>query len=482
MAENKIAAASEAPPDEKMHITPLMRKIWGIGVFGEGFNMQPQQLYGMFFATDVIGVTPAVLAATNAVSSIARLFLAPIGGALVDGTKPMRWGKLRSWLLIGSIISFAFAWFPWVQKGTPTTHQWINLFVGLLTGAFYNAQVIATFSLVPSMCFYDEERHTLASNQMTGNKLGVLLAGFLVPLVMTSFMIPAFGDRASYVMIGVVCNAVMFVTYMVHFKLSKGFEGNGMIIEKAAKEKLSLKDAVAAIRAVPSLLAMIFADITSTVGAFLLPPFVVYLYKLVINDGNSFGMMPIHNLCIGIAGVIGSFTARYWLRKVKNKKNICLILYPCIALSIFCARFFTDNVFMFIFCVALAMFFQGTTNPVENTFYYDMAIVAQAKMGKDPTPTLIAIQQFGPGIAGIISSNVLSLTLLAMSYDPDAATTAAVKAGFINGYSLVPGIVCVAGWIALFFFYKITPKKVAEARAIVRARGEALVKEKALGN
>ena len=476
MAETTKTAAAEAPKTEKKHITPLMRKIWGIGVFGEGFNMQPGQLYGSYFSTNIIGTPPTVIAAIAGVRTITSLFMSPLGGLLVDNTKPMRWGKLRSWLLVGSIISFAMSWFAWVQIGTPTQNAWLKYFVGLFTTVFYNAQVIATFSLVPSMCAYDEERATLSSNQMTGNKLGVLLAGFLVPIFMTNLLEPNFG-RASYIIIGVVCNGVMFASYMVHFKLSEGYEGNGMVIEKAAKERLNLKDTAAAIRAVPSLIPMVLADITSTVGAFLLPPFVMYLYRFVINDGNSFGMMPVHNLCIGIAGTIGSWTARIWMKKIKDKKYICMVLYPFIAIFIFCARFFVDNVNMFIFFVSMAMLFQGTTNPVEATFYYDMAVVAQSKMGKDPTPTFIAIQQFGPTISGLISSNTLAWVLVTMSYDPNAPVTQAVKDGFINGYSLVPGIICVIGWIALTFFYRITPKKVAEARAIVAARGEALVSE-----
>jgi len=476
MAETTKTAVQEAPKTEKKHITPLMRKIWGIGVFGEGFNMQPNQLYGTFFATNVIGVPSTVIAAVAGVRTITQLFMSPLGGLLVDNTKPMRWGKLRSWLLVGSIISFAMSWFPWVAKGTPTQFYWINYAVALFTTVFYNAQVIATFSLVPSMCAYDEERNTLSSNQMTGNKLGVLIAGFLVPIVMTNFLQPNFGN-AAYPMIAMVCNAVMFGSYMVHFKLAKGYEGNGMVIEKAAKEKLNLKDTAAAIRAVPSLIPMILADITSTVGAFLLPPFVMYLYTYVINDGNSMAMMPIHNLCIGIAGTIGSWTARIWMKKVKDKKHICMVLYPFIAIFIFCARFFTGNVYMFIFFVAMAMLFQGTTNPVEATFYYDMAVVAQSKMGKDPTPTFIAIQQFGPTISGIISSNALAWVLVSMNFSKDAPVTQAIKDGFVNGYSLVPGVICIIGWIAITFFYKITPKKVAEARAIVAARGQELVKE-----
>jgi GPH family glycoside/pentoside/hexuronide:cation symporter len=329
------------------------------------------------------------------------------------------------------------------------------------------------------MCAFDEERSTLSSNQMTGNKLGVLVAGFLVPIVMTNLLEPYLGERVAYPLIAMICNAVMFTTYMVHFKLSDGYEGNGQV-GKIEKKGLTLKEAGAAIAAVPSLLPMIIADISSTVGAFLLPPFVIYLYRFVINNGQSFGMFAVHNLCIGIAGTIGSWTARIWLKKVRYKRNICLCLYPLVAIFIFSARFFIDNVFMFIFCVAMAMLFQGTTNPVEATFYYDMAVVAQAKTGRDPTPTFIAIQQFGPGIAGIISSNVLAWVLVMMNYTPGIEISAAVKSGFINGYSLAPAIICVIGWLAMCFFYKVTPERVAEARAKIEAQGHAVVSAEAL--
>ena len=445
-----------------------MRKIWGIGVFGEGFNMQPGALYRNYFSTTVIGVPPTVMAAIAGVSAFTTFLAAPIGSRLVDGIKPMRWGKLRSWLLVGSIISLAFSWFPWIQWGTPTQYAWITWSVGLITAWCYNAQVIATFSLVPSMCYYDEERVTLSSNQMTGNKLGVLIAGFIIPLIMNNWLEPAFG-RTSYLMIAVFGNSVMFACYMVHFKLSEGYEGNGQIGE-TGRRNLTLKEAGAAIAAVPQVIPMLFADITSTTGAFLLPPFVVYLYRFVVNDGASFGMMAVHNLFIGICGTIGSWTGRIWLKKFHNKKNICLIIYPLYAGFVFCARFFLNNVPMFIFFVGMGMLFQGTTNPVENMFYFDMATIAQEKTGVESNSIFIALRQFGPGISGLISTNTLAWTLVLMDYAPGMAITEQVKNGFINGYSLAPAIISCMGWLILFFFYKITPEQVAEAKAKIEER------------
>ena len=60
--------------------------------------------------------------------------------------------------------------------------------------------------------------------------------------------------------------------------------------------------------------------------------------------------------------------------------DVCLILYPILGAFIFAARFFVDQVYMFIFMVAMAMLFQGCTNPVENTFYYDLALVSYVRV------------------------------------------------------------------------------------------------------
>ncbi|MDR1205629.1 MAG: MFS transporter [Peptococcaceae bacterium] len=452
---------------EKKHITKAMRRIWGIGIFGEGVNMTPAQMYGTYFLTDIALVPSALLATTTMITSVLMFVLTPLGGWLIDGTKPMRWGKLRSWLLVGSVISFIFSPVPFIYWGSPAATAITICVLGLISSTFYTTQVTATFSLVPSMCAYDDEASHLASNQMTGNKIGTMFAGFIVPLVMTPLLLST--GNMAYIIIAMACNAVMFITYMVHFKLADGFEGNGKV-GKVAEERLSFKDMAIACAAVPEIIPLIIADITSTLGAFLLPGLVVYMYRYVIMDGTQMGMMAVHNLAIGFAGMIGSYTARWWMKKIPDRRKVIYILYPFIAIFMFSCRFFTQNVFMFIFTVSLTMLFQGTTQPVENTLYYDIGVIAQDRMGKDPTATFISLAQLAPRVAGIIRGVVISVLFVSLNYDATQPMTEAIKGGFVNAFSLVNCVIPIVGWLGMLIFYKVTPQRVEAARASLAAK------------
>jgi Na+/melibiose symporter-like transporter len=160
------------------------------------------------------------------------------------------------------------------------------------------------------------------------------------------------------------------------------------------------------------------------------------------------------------------------MKAMPDRRKVLYFLYPFIAIFMFSSRFCIGNAWLFIGSVALTMFFQGTTNPVENTLYYDVGVIAQAKMGKDPTATFIALSQLAPRISGIIRGVVFSVLFVSLNYDASQPMTEAIKAGFVNAFSLVNCFIPIAGWIALVFFYKITPDRVAKARAEIAARGE----------
>jgi glucuronide carrier protein len=125
---------------------------------------------------------------------------------------------------------------------------------------------------------------------------------------------------------------------------------------------------------------------------------------------------------------------------------------------------------MFIFTVAMTMLFQGTTQPVENTLYYDIGIIAQDRMGKDPTATFISLAQLAPRVAGIIRGVVVSVLFVSLNYDATQPMTEAIKGGFVNAFSLVNCIIPIVGWLCMLLFYKVTPQRVEEAKARLAAK------------
>jgi Na+/melibiose symporter-like transporter len=342
--------------------------------------------------------------------------------------------------------------------------------LGIVTGTFYNVMVTANYSLISAMCAYPDEESLLSSNRMTGSNAGRMIAGYLVPVVVVA-LLPAL-KNTTYILISILCSAFMLATYMIHFKISAGFEGNGQV-GSIGGERLTIKEMAAAVAATPQIIVLVLADVNSTVNAFLLPGLMIYMYQYVILDGTVMPLMAIHNLAIGLLGTMGAFSARWLMKRIPDRRKVCYLLYPLISVSIFCSRFFVNAPFMFITMCALMQYFLGMSQPVEGTLYFDLAVIAQAKMGKDPTATFMGLSQFAPRLSGILRGLVMSALFISLNYDPTQPVTQTLKDGFINAFSIVSAIIPIVGWLALLIFYRITPERVEKARQEILARNNA---------
>jgi GPH family glycoside/pentoside/hexuronide:cation symporter len=468
MAENTKTATTGSTSEPKA-IPQIMRKLWGIGEFGESVSQQPGGLYSTFFLTDVLLVSPPILAITTMVSSIAGFVTTPLAALFIDGTKPMKWGKLRSWVLIMPFVMLLVKPFAFFKIGTPTFNAFFILTIGIIQSILYNNAVVALNALVPSMCSTNEEMKTLSANRMFGANLGRMAASYITPLIIMPMLASSLGT-SSYIILSVVTSVILIGCYLVAFKMSDGFEGNGKPAASVAERKLTLKEIGKAVMSMPQIIVLVLADVTSTLGTFLLPGLLVYMYRYVVQGGNMMVWMATHSLMVGIAQAAGSYSSRWFMKGIKNTRNLLCIIYLIIAAFIFSTRFFVNNVYMFIAMSALAMLFQGVTNPVEGMMYYDVAVVAREKTGEDATATFIALQQFNAKIAGVIRGIVISVLFNVINYDPTQPVTDVLRNGFTNVYSLTFCIIPICGSILMFLFYKITPERVQAAREAIAAR------------
>lgn len=72
------------------------------GEFALNIIYQTVSFWLLFFYTNVIGLRPEVAAVMFLVVRIVDVVWDPVVGTLVDKAKP-RWGKYRSWLILGGI-------------------------------------------------------------------------------------------------------------------------------------------------------------------------------------------------------------------------------------------------------------------------------------------------------------------------------------------------------------------------------------------
>jgi GPH family glycoside/pentoside/hexuronide:cation symporter len=476
MSAETVGDKTGSTGTQKKHITKAMRLLWGMGEFGESLQTGVSGNYGTYFITNVVGVTPVVYAVVTQVMSIINFIKTPFYGVMVDGIKPMKWGKLRSWLIIGPLACIIFSPFVFINWGIPLVTIIVIRTMGTIQSMFYGAQVTANAALIPSMCAYDDEAASLYSNRMVYASLGRMFAGFIGPTLVMALQ-PILGNNV-YITLHVPFVASMFLCYLVIFKLSEGYEGNGATNEKVAEERLTIKEMMKAVAAVPAIVPLMIADVTSTLGSFLLPALIIYMFRYVIEGGTKMEFLPIYNLMVGIVGTIGAYTVRWIAKPFKDKRTWLLIDYIPIAILCFATRFFMGNVYHFMIVVALMTFFVWCNQPIETAMYYDCALIAESKMGKNPIATFLALSQYAPGFSGIINGIVMSWLFVAIDFNAARIDSLGyipenVVSGFTNAFSLVNCVIPIIGWLALFLFYKITPKRIEEARAQIVANAKA---------
>jgi GPH family glycoside/pentoside/hexuronide:cation symporter len=463
------AAESAVPKTEKKRITKAMRMFWGLEEVGEGFTMGGG-IYQSYFITDIARLPLPMFSFYTMITSILDFVISPLTGILIDGTKPMKWGKLRSWLLIMPPIAVVAATFKYVSFPSQSLTMWVLILAFAVYSAAFNTGNIANYSLIPAMCAYEDEKQSLASNRIAGNAIGRMIMGFVTPLAIIP-LTNMFGN-GGYTINSFGITFFLMLFYLVHFKLSKGYEGNG---SSASTKRTTFKEMGKAIVANPQLVAVMFADMTSTMGTFILPGILVYMYRYVIGNGEMMGLLATHNLVVAFGSLIGAYISRFLMRKFEDRRKICCGVYLMVAVLCVMTRFTVDTPYLFIFVNFLMMMVAGCTQPMESTFYFDCATYSQWKTGgENPTALFLGLATISIKMTSIVRGVVITILFNAINYSPDMGPTPELRSGFITAYSLVNSIIPVLGFIAIAFFYKISPAIIAKCKAEIAARGDAV--------
>lgn len=443
-----------------------IRTFWGIAEIGEGVMTSVNNMFFVLFLTDIANLPLAFVNAILMITSIMDFLLVPTCGAFISVIKPMKWGRLRSWLIVGIPFVILCNSLQYVSVPNSLITTVIIITAYIVMSFFFNAMVTANVSLIPNMTkgMLDSERSHLASNRMTGSNIGRLMAGYVAPNLLL-ILRAQFDGVISYFLLACCAGAFLGIGYFVHFKISKGYE-NESLNEQGESKTLSLKQIGASLIKNPPLFAVMVSDLTSNVGSFLLPALAGYYYTYVIQD---FSLLSIHMLFTGIGGMFGAYFSRFVLKRIHGRKA-CLVIYPFIAVIILSSRFFAYDPVVFIGLNMIMQFLVGMTQPMESTLYMDTIVYNEWKTGVDATGFIMGMMNFPIKVAVIIKSAILSVTFVSIGYQAGAAPTPELQQGIINAYTIIPMIIPLIGWVALRFFYHLTEDKLEIMKKEIQER------------
>ena len=171
-------------------LSRLTKLIYGFGDVGFSMTSTIVAAYFPIFLTDVVGLTPGIVAIALFIGKSWDYINDPLVGYLSDRTRT-RWGRRRPFLLFGAIpfaIVFAFLWFkPAFDSHTALVVFYTMMYI--LYDAIVTFVSMPYFSLTPELTEDYDERTELTGYRMFFSILGGLIS-FVVPMMIIGQMSP----------------------------------------------------------------------------------------------------------------------------------------------------------------------------------------------------------------------------------------------------------------------------------------------------
>ena len=431
--------------------------LWGVGNIGEGVVSMVTSTYFIIFLTDTAMLPLGLVSLISLVGSILDFLLVPLSGTLLVSTKPMKWGRYRSWLLLCPplVVLFYLLCFTVVSGNQMMTA--LCALLGYVGGKVaWNIVYASNVSLTAVLSGGSKTKMT--AQRMMGSNIGRLLGNSLTPAIVAAVAVHM-GEVNGYRVTILVMGTVYILTCLIHFWISKDCSETGVSGENQKKDRMKASEVIQILLVEPRLFLTLVIDLTSNVASLVLPSLAVYYYKYCAAQP---GMVSTHMLIIGFGGLAGASLVRLLGNRVKNAKSVLLVLYVLVAASLLSIQIWSNSVFYFLGIGAVVSILTGMTSPFELTLYIDTAEHYRRKTGNDATGFIMGLSNLPVKFASIIKSTLIPMALMLSGYVANAEPTPQIRQAIVNAYSLLPAVFPVLGFILLAFFYKTENPATAE--------------------
>lgn len=445
---------------EKKPISKALKTFYGIGDFGFSLMTQVELYFFVFFLTNVAKFSLPMVALIGSVTSIVDAILSPFYGGIIMGTKPMRWGRLRSWILLGPPLVVILYMFQYTNIGTELVAATIVSAGFILSHIVWNIGWVANVSLIPMLSSTPQERGMLASRRGTWTAFASVIFSYIGSPLATKIGEVTGNPTLGYTLLAGIMAFVMMLGYLVIFKLTAGYEPTGKeaAASAAGAQRVSLKAMFKSLVQNPPLIGLLVADFFRYITSFIMTAAAAYYFTYVAQNMKLF---PTYLLIGGIAQVAGAYIPSLLVKKMSNRQVSVLGLFG-LAAAFFVTKAVAMNVTLFFVAVCFVRIFLGIISASMVALYSDTAVYGEWKTGENTSGFVMGLMNLSLKTAIISRGTIIPIVLASAGFvagaDP-ATASLALKTAVINVFVLIPGFAALLSAVLLTLFYRLTNEK-----------------------
>lgn len=410
---------------------------------GEGFMLMLISLYLMKFATDVLGMAPAVMGGILLLSRVSDAVTDPLAGYWSDRTRS-RWGRRRPWMLVGAVpvgICFALIWSPPTTGagGVPPT-----LWMGAAVLGFFLFRTI--FALPHDALAAELSTDYLERNRIFGIRRAIWGLGAISVFVALAFVGKSEEPRALLAWIagvGAIATTLAMLGTAVFIRERPDHQGRG------SRSPLAAITQVLSNRNARILLGVFFLQQIGVGGVMVLA---AYYAEYVHDEPEMLAPM------MGLVFVGSVLSIPLWLRLGRRFEKKTLLLWAMTAVGACLSSLGLvaagDRVTLYGIC-ALAGLAVGALDVLSPSLQADVIDSDEVATGERKEGVYFAgwhlAAKTALGVASLLGGLALSVIGLQPGTPPSPEAVSALRLSI----SLIPGVAYAAG-ILLFTRFGLT--------------------------
>ena len=458
---------------KKSGLSKTIRYFYGVGDMCFNLMSSVYSYYLVFYLNTVAKLSLPHITLLMAISSTFDSASSWIYGAVMNSTKPMKWGRYRSWLIATAWILPFTSFFMYFRIGKSDNVAFVFFLIAQLAARIaQNFAYTANVSLISVVPRNADDRIAMSASRATWNNAAKFAWSYLgVPFL--AILANVVGEDYSYATLAGLLGITTFIGYFLHFKMTEGYEATGeeeILNENLTKRsKTNVVDLLKALFTNPPLLALVVADLAKWLFNFVVAGTVVYYFTYIALNK---GLQAHYTLIIAFMAVFGALASNYIGKKLSGRTTM-IIFYLGMAVLLLAGRALYTNVWAVIILVSIAQFGYGCIYSCSSALYADTAVYAEWKNGKNASGWIMGLTNVPIKIASTLKSVVLPAALALSGFSAaveveDATET--MRAGIANTLLTLPAFMLIVGALVLIFLYRLPKEKVEKMQEEIEAR------------